>query len=47
MDVKGEDGRLIARLNGNGFVINRNNYLEMQRPDRTRLIVYDQNGNEA
>lgn len=47
MDVKSTDGKIIARLNRDGFVINQNNFLEMKRPDKHSLIVVDQYGTEV
>jgi hypothetical protein len=47
IDVRGEDGRIVARISRNFFVLNRNNMLTKQRPDRSTLIVIDQSGNEV
>jgi hypothetical protein len=47
LDVRSSDGRIIARLQHNGFVINQNNYLSMERKDRSSLLVKDQHGNEV
>jgi hypothetical protein len=47
MDVRSTDGKIIARLNRDGFVVNQNNYLEMKRPDEHSLIVVDQYGTEV
>jgi hypothetical protein len=47
LDVRGKDGRIIARIKRNYFVINSNNILTKQRPDRSTLIVTDQEGMEV
>jgi hypothetical protein len=47
MDIRSEDGKIIARLSKNEFVVNQNNYLSMKRPDRSSLIIVDQYGNEV
>jgi hypothetical protein len=31
MDIRSSDGKIIARMNRDGFVVNRNNYLDMRR----------------
>lgn len=46
MDIRSRDRRIIARLSPNGFVVNKNNFLEM-RKDRSSLIVVDEYGNEV
>jgi hypothetical protein len=46
VDIKSQDGRIIARLNSDGFVINRNNYLSM-RKDKSSLEIEDEYGNEV
>jgi hypothetical protein len=46
MDVRSSDGRIIALLNKDGFVVNRNNYLKM-RKGKSNLIVIDENGDEV
>lgn len=47
LDVRGEDGRIVARIQHNYFVLNRNNLLIKQRPDRSTLLVTDQKGTEV
>jgi hypothetical protein len=47
LDVRGEDGRIVARIQHNHFVLNRNNMLTKQRPDRSTLLVTDQKGTEV
>lgn len=48
VDVLSSDRRtIIARIVGNRFVTNRNKYLEMQRPDKSTLIVIDQEGTKV
>jgi len=44
LDIKGPDGRLIVRMNREGFAVNANNYLQMKRPDKSTLQVTDQYG---
>lgn len=36
------DGRIVADLEDNEFHVNPNNYFKVKRPDRSTLIVYDQ-----
>lgn len=36
------DGRIVAHLIDNEFVVNPNNYFRLERPDRHTLVVYDQ-----
>jgi hypothetical protein len=47
MDVRSDDGKLIARLDRGTFTVNPNNYFSMKRKDRSSLLVVDQNGEEA
>lgn len=42
VDVRGKDGRIIARLDGDGYVIG--NRLQVKRPDPSTLIVIDDYG---
>lgn len=42
-----EDGRLIATIENNVFTVNQNNYLRMERSDKSSLVVYDQYKKEA
>lgn len=46
MDIRSKDRRIIARLSPNGFVVNKNNFLEM-RKDRSSVVVIDEYGNEV
>jgi len=46
LDMRSADGKIIARLNDDGFILNRNNYLEARR-DASSLIVIDQYGAEV
>jgi hypothetical protein len=46
MDIRSKDRRIIARLDKNGFVVNRNNFLEM-RKDKSNLVVTDEYGAEV
>ena len=47
LDVRGNDGKIIARIRRNYFLINQNNILTKRRPDRNTLIVTDQEGTEV
>ncbi len=42
--IKSADGRIVASIQNNHFEINRNNYFRLDRPDSSRLIVFDQLG---
>jgi hypothetical protein len=44
IDIRSRDGRIVARVDKNRFVVNENNILRMRRPDRSTLIVDDQEG---
>ena len=44
MDIRGPDNKIIARLNRQGFVVNRNSELQIERPDTSTLIVEDEYG---
>ncbi len=46
MDIRGADRKLIARLNRDGFVVNRNNFLEMKK-DNSSLTIVDEYGTEV
>ncbi len=46
MDIRSADGRIIARLNREGFVVNRNNYLEL-KSDTSSLHIEDEYGDEV
>ncbi|MGC2098710.1 MAG: hypothetical protein WA646_19400 [Candidatus Sulfotelmatobacter sp.] len=43
LDIKSADGKIIARLNQDGFSINRSNYFEMKK-DKSSLVVFDEYG---
>lgn len=43
-DIKGRDGRIVARITQNEFVLNDNNLLRKTRPDHHTLLVEDQFG---
>lgn len=47
MDVLGNDERIIARIEKGGFTININNYLKINRRDRSHLQVINQNGEQV
>lgn len=47
LDVRGKDGIIVARIKHNYFIVNRTHILTMQRPDRSTLIVTDQEGTEV
>jgi hypothetical protein len=40
--IFGADGKIIAEIRDNEFSINPNNYFRKERPDKSTLIVYDQ-----
>jgi hypothetical protein len=40
--IFGRDGRIVAEIRDNEFSINPNNYFRKERPDKSTLIVYDQ-----
>jgi hypothetical protein len=44
MDLRSADGRIIVRLTDDGFVVNRNNYLEMKENDKSTLDIIDEYG---
>jgi hypothetical protein len=46
LDIKSSDGKIIARLDRDGFVVNRNNYLEMKH-DKSTLNILDEYGEEV
>jgi hypothetical protein len=46
LDLRSNDGKIIARIDKNGFVLNRNNYLEVKR-DKSSLIIIDEYGTEV
>jgi len=45
-DIRSGDGRIITRLNQDGFVVNRSNYLSMKK-DKSSLVVEDEYGAEV
>lgn len=47
LDVRSKDRRIIARITHNHFILNPNNILTRQRPDRSTLVVTDQEGTEV
>jgi hypothetical protein len=47
LDVRSADGRIIAKLERNVLTVNQNNFLSMERKDRSTLSVTDQNGMEV
>jgi hypothetical protein len=47
VDIFGADDRVIASIEKNKFRVNQNNYLEMERKDRSSLRVVDQYKNEV
>lgn len=47
LDLRSEAGRVVASLDKDAFMVNRNNILEMKRPDRNTLIVVDQSKRQA
>lgn len=42
--VRSEDGNIIAKVDRGEFLVNKNNYLQMTRTDRSSLKVIDQKG---
>lgn len=40
--IFGKDGRIIAEIKDNEFSINPNNYFRKGRPDKSTLVIYDQ-----
>ena len=46
LDLRSKDGRVIARLDRNGYAINRNNYFELNR-DKSSFSLIDELGNEV
>ena len=47
MDIRTADGKIVVRLNEDGFNINAHTIWEMSRPDRSTLIVTDEYGGET
>jgi hypothetical protein len=47
VDVLSDDGRVIVRIDKNGFTVNPNNYLAVKRLDRSSLVITDQYGMEV
>lgn len=46
LDIRDSDRKIIARLDQDGFVVNRNNFLEMRR-DKSHLEVLDEYGDDV
>jgi len=44
LEVRGEDGNIIAKIDRGEFLVNKNNHLQMKRADRSSLKVIDQKG---
>jgi hypothetical protein len=47
VDIRSQDGKIIASIDKNKFTVNPNNSLSMKRPDRSSLLVVDQYGSTA
>src|SRR3990172_385969 len=47
LDIRGNDNKIITRLNKSGFVVNRNNTLQLIRPDKNTIIIEDEYGEEV
>jgi hypothetical protein len=47
LDVRSDDNKIIVRIEKNHFTINQNNYLSMNRKDRSSLQITDQYGAEV
>lgn len=47
LEIRGNDGRLIVKMNNDKFTINRNDYFSMSRRDLSSLTVVDQYGATA
>jgi hypothetical protein len=48
LEVRSDDGKLIARMDKRGFVINRNKILEIETPrDKSSLLLVDDSGDEV
>lgn len=41
------DNKIVAELKENKFYINQNNYFRIERPNKSALIVFDQEGNQV
>ncbi|MGA8621030.1 MAG: hypothetical protein WB660_21200 [Candidatus Sulfotelmatobacter sp.] len=46
LDIRDSDRKIIARLNQDGFVVNRSNFLEMRR-DKSHLKIVDEYGDDV
>jgi hypothetical protein len=44
IDIRGKDGRIIARFDKGVFTVNQNNILHVSRPDASTLVLTDQYG---
>jgi hypothetical protein len=47
LDIKTRDGKIITRMDRDGYVVNRNEDLQIKRPDKSTLIVIDVYGLEV
>jgi hypothetical protein len=47
LDIRDSNHRIIARIEHNRFIVNPNNILTKRQPDRSTLIILDQEGNEV
>lgn len=47
VDIFGSDGKIIAELKKNEFIVNENNHFKIERRDRSSLSVYDSFKNEV
>ena len=47
VDIRSSDGKIVARLNRDGFLVNEHNSLEMKRIDKSSLVVEDEYGKEV
>jgi hypothetical protein len=45
--IRSKDGRIVAGIRDNKFIINPNNYWYKERPDKHTLAVHDQTGQRA
>jgi len=46
LDLKSSDGRLIVRMNSKGFVVNHNNFFEMEK-EKSHLRIVGEDGEEV
>lgn len=45
--LRDQDGKVIVAFDADGFSVNRNNILKMERKDRSSLVILDQYGTEV